>query len=48
MEKKVHMGHVKRHSCPPFPKNKDMKLKPEGFEIKSLEYKGNPVFNAQK
>ena len=45
MEKRLHPGKISMHNCPPFPKDKDMKLKPLGFKIESQEYKGNPVFN---
>ena len=44
----MHPGHIQRCDCPPFPKDKDMKLKPNGFKIESQEYKGNPVFNANR
>jgi len=48
MEKRLHPGKISMHNCPPFPKDKDMKLKPLGFKIESQEYKGNPVFNATR
>ena len=48
MEKKVYPGKVSLHKCEMFPKEKEMKKRSLDFEIKSPEYKGNPVFLSQK